>query len=69
MVRDVVYAFQVKFISFSHNAYIISRIIMSLLRSYHVSCRKLIAPFTLTALERTLLSANGLGSINWKLWR
>ena len=69
MTRDVVYAFPVEFISFSHNAYTISRIIMPLLRSYHVSCRKLIAPFTLTALERTLLSANGLGSINWKLWR
>ena len=54
MMRDVVYAFQVKFISFSHNAYIISRIIMPLLRSYHESCRKLIAPFTLPVLERTL---------------
>lgn len=54
MMRDVVYAFPVEFISFNHNAYTISRIIMPLLRSYHVSCRKLIAPFTLTVLERRL---------------
>ena len=65
MMRDVVYAFRVKFISFSHDAYIISRIIMPLLRSYHESCRKLIAPFTLTVLERTLSWPNGLVSINW----
>ena len=36
MMRDVVYAFPVEFISFSHNAYTISRIIMPLLG--HTTC-------------------------------